>query len=69
MLKEFHPKKIIYSRNELKKLEMHAGGFTHVGKSLPDGFRYGSNTNTQWLDIGSFKKTIAPFEKAYMNGN
>jgi UDP-N-acetylglucosamine 4,6-dehydratase/5-epimerase len=39
------------------------------GKTLPDGFRYASNTNTQWLDIKGIKKYIAPFEEAYMDGN
>lgn len=28
------------------------------GKKLPDGFSYGSNTNTEWLDVKSIKKLI-----------
>ena len=39
------------------------------GKSLPDNFRYASNTNTQWLDIEGIKEFIAPFDKAYTDGN
>jgi len=39
------------------------------GKKLPDGFRYGSDTNTEWLDIDGIKKFIAPFEESYSNGN
>jgi UDP-N-acetylglucosamine 4,6-dehydratase len=39
------------------------------GKYLPDGFRYTSDTNTEWLDIEGIKKFIAPFEEAYSNGN
>jgi len=39
------------------------------GKSLPADFRYTSDTNTQWLDLESIQKFIAPFEEAYANGN
>jgi UDP-N-acetylglucosamine 4,6-dehydratase len=39
------------------------------GKYLPDGFRYTSDTNTEWLDIEGIKKFIAPFEESYSNGN
>ena len=39
------------------------------GKRLPDGFRYASDTNTEWLDIVGIKKLIAPFEESYSNGN
>jgi len=39
------------------------------GQPLPDGFRYASDTNTQWLDIEGIRKFIAPFETAYANGN
>jgi len=38
------------------------------GKSLPDGFRYTSNNNAQWLALEGIKKHIAPFEKAYPSG-
>ncbi len=39
------------------------------GRPLPDGFRYGSDTNTQWLDIEGIRQFIAPFEQVYANGN
>jgi UDP-N-acetylglucosamine 4,6-dehydratase len=39
------------------------------GKYLPDGFRYASDTNTEWLDIEGIKKFIAPYEESYSNGN
>jgi UDP-N-acetylglucosamine 4,6-dehydratase len=39
------------------------------GKPLPDGFRYASDTNPQWLDLDGIRKFIAPFETAYTNGN
>jgi len=38
------------------------------GKMLPDGFRYSSDNNTEWLDVDGIKKYIAPFEEAYANG-
>ena len=39
------------------------------GKYLPDGFRYASDTNTEWLDIEGIKKFIAPYEESYADGN
>ena len=36
-----------------------------IGKKLPDGFRYASNTNTQWLDLDGVKAMIKPFQEAY----
>ena len=39
------------------------------GKPLPDGFRYASNSNTEWLDIDGIKKFIAPFDESYRDGN
>jgi len=38
------------------------------GKSLPDGFTYTSENNTEWLDVEGIKKYIAPFEEAFSNG-
>lgn len=35
------------------------------GKALPDGFRYSSNTNTDWLDLDRIKEMIAPIEKDF----
>ncbi len=40
-----------------------------IGKKLPDGFRYASNTNTQWLDLEGVKEMIKPFQEAYEQGN
>ncbi len=34
-----------------------------LGKSLPDGYRYASNTNPEWLDIQQIQQMIAPFER------
>jgi UDP-N-acetylglucosamine 4,6-dehydratase len=33
-----------------------------LGKPLPDGYRYASNTNQQWLDIDQIRKMVEPFE-------
>jgi len=32
------------------------------GRLLPDGFRYGSDTNSNWLNIDQIRQMIAPFE-------
>ncbi len=40
-----------------------------VGKPLPDGFRYASNTNTEWLDLDGVKRMIKPFQDAYEQGH
>ncbi len=36
----------------------------YEGRALPDGFRYGSDTNPQWLTVEQIQKMIAPFEQA-----
>ncbi len=38
------------------------------GKALPDGFRYASNTNPQWLDVDAIRQIVAPFELSAVNG-
>jgi UDP-N-acetylglucosamine 4,6-dehydratase len=38
------------------------------GKHLPDGFRYASNTNTEWLDVDQIQKIVAPIEEAMVLG-
>jgi len=38
------------------------------GQPLPDGFRYASNTNTQWLDVAQIREIIQPVEAAYALG-
>ncbi|HPY33192.1 MAG TPA: UDP-N-acetylglucosamine 4,6-dehydratase (inverting) [Anaerolineaceae bacterium] len=35
------------------------------GKPLPDGFRYSSNNNTDWLDLSRITEMIAPIEKDF----
>jgi UDP-N-acetylglucosamine 4,6-dehydratase/5-epimerase len=34
-----------------------------VGWRLPDGFRYGSDTNPQWLSVEQIRQMVAAFEK------
>src|SRR5258705_6556756 len=38
------------------------------GKSLPEGFYYSSDNNTEWLDVEGIKKYIAPFEADFASG-
>lgn len=38
------------------------------GSPLPDGFRYASNTNEQWLSVEQIRKMVAPIEAAYEQG-
>lgn len=38
------------------------------GKSLPEGFSYTSDNNSEWLDVEGIKKYIAPFEEAFAKG-
>ena len=38
------------------------------GKSLPEGFSYTSDNNSEWLDVEGIKKYIAPFEQPFANG-
>jgi UDP-N-acetylglucosamine 4,6-dehydratase/5-epimerase len=35
----------------------------YKGSPLPDGFRYASDTNPQWLTIEQIREIIAPFDK------
>lgn len=32
------------------------------GKRLPDGYRYASNTNPDWLEVDQIREIVAPFE-------
>ncbi len=32
------------------------------GRPLPDGFRYASDTNPQWLTVEQIREMVAPFE-------
>jgi UDP-N-acetylglucosamine 4,6-dehydratase len=36
----------------------------YEGSPLPDGFRYGSDTNPDWLSVEQIREIIAPFEVA-----
>jgi len=36
------------------------------GRRLPEGFRYASDTNTEWLTIDQIKAIVAPFEVEFM---
>jgi UDP-N-acetylglucosamine 4,6-dehydratase len=38
------------------------------GKSLPDGYYYSSDNNSQWLDLEGIRRFIAPFEEQYAQG-
>lgn len=38
------------------------------GKPLPDGFRYVSDTNPDWMTIEQIQKMVAPFEVAFVQG-
>ncbi len=39
------------------------------GKLLPDGFRFASNTNPQWLALDQLREMVAPFELQVENGS
>ncbi|MGD8403893.1 MAG: UDP-N-acetylglucosamine 4,6-dehydratase (inverting) [Anaerolineales bacterium] len=41
---------------------------TYEGQPLPDGFRYSSDNNSEWLDLKGIKQFIAPFEELYAAG-
>ncbi len=38
------------------------------GKLISDEFRYASNTNSNWLDLGQINSIIAPIEQDYLAG-
>ena len=54
---------IVKPPETLWKRDMH-----YEGEPLPDGYRYSSDTNTQWLDINGIKEFVAPFEELYSQG-
>jgi UDP-N-acetylglucosamine 4,6-dehydratase/5-epimerase len=43
-------------------------GLAYEGKPLPEGFRYSSDTNSQWLDVNGIKEFVAPFEQLFAEG-
>lgn len=38
---------------------------TYEGQPLPDGFRYSSDNNSEWLNLEGIKQFVAPFEELY----
>lgn len=40
----------------------------YEGQGLPEGFRYSSDTNSEWLDVKGIRRFIEPFEKLYAAG-
>lgn len=40
----------------------------YEGRSLPEGFRYSSDTNAEWLDVPGIRKLIDPFEQLHAAG-
>jgi len=38
------------------------------GKLLPDGFRYASDDNNDWLNIEGIRRLVAPFEEMFAKG-
>jgi len=42
--------------------------FDRLLPTLPEGFSYTSDNNTEWLDLDGIKKYIAPFEALYTQG-
>jgi UDP-N-acetylglucosamine 4,6-dehydratase len=45
-----------------------ARSLQYEGEPLPDGFRYSSDKNSQWLDIDGIKRLVAPFEELFEQG-
>ena len=54
---------IIKPPETLWKRDMH-----YEGQPLPDGFRFSSDTNTQWLDIDGIREFVSPFEELFEQG-
>ncbi len=44
-------------------------GWQSEGQALPEGYRFASNTNKQWLDVDQIREILAPFEAAESLGN
>ena len=40
-----------------------------LGKPLPDGYRFASNNNEDWLDIEAIRQILAPIEAAHVHGS
>jgi UDP-N-acetylglucosamine 4,6-dehydratase len=39
------------------------------GRPLPDGYRYGSENNPQWLTLEQIRELVIPFETGHVQGN
>lgn len=57
------PSYIVKPPETLWERELH-----YRGKPLPAGFRYGSDSNDQWLDVDGIRALIEPFERLYAEG-
>ncbi len=42
--------------------------WSKAGSPLADGFRYASNTNSEWLTVEQIREIIAPIEADYLKG-
>ncbi len=42
--------------------------WSQEGKRVPDGFKYTSDNNTEWLTEDQIRELVAPFEEAYHQG-
>jgi UDP-N-acetylglucosamine 4,6-dehydratase len=40
----------------------------YAGNALPDGFRYSSDSNSEWLDLAGIQRLVEPFEALYGQG-
>jgi len=38
------------------------------GNKVPEGFRYASDTNTEWLSVDEIKEIVNPIEKEFLAG-
>ncbi len=41
----------------------------YEGQGMADGFRYSSDTNTEWLDVAGIRRLIEPFERLHSVGS
>ncbi|MBM3143725.1 MAG: UDP-N-acetylglucosamine 4,6-dehydratase (inverting) [Chloroflexi bacterium] len=44
------------------------GKWSEKGKPVPDGFRYSSAENPEWLNVEQIREMIKPFEEAFAQG-
>ena len=42
--------------------------WSREGRRVPDGFKYTSDNNTEWLTEAQIRELVAPFEEAYREG-